>query len=234
MGVCDISADYEGCVEFTKRFTSIEEPFLVYDGQEKTFYEKIADAKENCVLFHCVDHLPAEMPVEASHHFGEKLFPFVKSVVESPINKSFEEQTKDLPPEIANAVICSNGKLTPNFRYIPDLRKINEKEAQQKRYEEEAPKKGIPRNLSIVTLSLKGHLFDTKCFNSCIDICEEHSVQFRVIGWDIGNQSTQFSSVSLQMVAREKLKLSDALDKIEEVAEKCNVELENVEESTMA
>mmetsp|Transcript_14194 Transcript_14194/g.24130 ORF Transcript_14194/g.24130 Transcript_14194/m.24130 type:complete len:186 (-) Transcript_14194:739-1296(-) len=34
MGVCDISADYEGCIEFTKRFTSIDEPFLVYDGQK--------------------------------------------------------------------------------------------------------------------------------------------------------------------------------------------------------
>jgi alpha-aminoadipic semialdehyde synthase len=30
MGVCDISADYEGSIEFTKRFTSIEEPFLVW------------------------------------------------------------------------------------------------------------------------------------------------------------------------------------------------------------
>jgi len=35
LGVCDISADYAGCIEFTKRFTSIEEPFLVYDCQER-------------------------------------------------------------------------------------------------------------------------------------------------------------------------------------------------------
>jgi alpha-aminoadipic semialdehyde synthase len=32
LGVCDISADFEGSIEFTNRFTSIEEPFLVYDG----------------------------------------------------------------------------------------------------------------------------------------------------------------------------------------------------------
>lgn len=31
LGVCDISADYEGSVQFTNRFTTIEEPFLVYD-----------------------------------------------------------------------------------------------------------------------------------------------------------------------------------------------------------
>jgi alpha-aminoadipic semialdehyde synthase len=31
LGVCDISADFEGSIQFTNRFTSIEEPFLVYD-----------------------------------------------------------------------------------------------------------------------------------------------------------------------------------------------------------
>jgi hypothetical protein len=36
------------------------------------FKEKISDAKkdENYILFHSVDHLPAEMPLEASNHFG--------------------------------------------------------------------------------------------------------------------------------------------------------------------
>jgi alpha-aminoadipic semialdehyde synthase len=31
MGVTDISADYEGSIEFTSEFTSIEEPFLLWD-----------------------------------------------------------------------------------------------------------------------------------------------------------------------------------------------------------
>jgi len=41
MGVCDISADYEGSIEFTNRFTSIEEPFLVWDAIKNEFREKI-------------------------------------------------------------------------------------------------------------------------------------------------------------------------------------------------
>lgn len=32
IGVCDISADYKGSIEFTRRFTSIEEPFIIYDA----------------------------------------------------------------------------------------------------------------------------------------------------------------------------------------------------------
>lgn len=71
MGVCDISADYMGSVEFTKRFTSIEHPFLLYDPISEEFAEKMDEMKENSILFHSVDHLPAEMPKEASNHFGE-------------------------------------------------------------------------------------------------------------------------------------------------------------------
>jgi len=77
LGVCDVSADYEGCIEFTRRFTSIEEPFLVYNADTNDFKEKIGLATKNSILFHSVDHLPAEMPKEASNHFGEALFPFV-------------------------------------------------------------------------------------------------------------------------------------------------------------
>ena len=81
------------------------------------FKEKIAQMEPNDILFTSVDHLPAEMPVEASRHFGSKLLPFVEAVVRSDFKKPWEEQT-DLPIEIANAVICAHGKLTPNFEYI--------------------------------------------------------------------------------------------------------------------
>ena len=42
LGVCDISADYEGSIEFTSRFTNIEEPFLLYDPLRQSFKEKIS------------------------------------------------------------------------------------------------------------------------------------------------------------------------------------------------
>lgn len=32
LGISDISADYCGSIEFTSRFTPIEDPFLVYDA----------------------------------------------------------------------------------------------------------------------------------------------------------------------------------------------------------
>jgi alpha-aminoadipic semialdehyde synthase len=89
LGVCDISADYMGSVEFTSKFTSIEQPFLLYDPLTEEFKESMNDANENSILFHSVDHLPAEMPKEASNHFGDKLNPFVKAVVNSDFSKPF-------------------------------------------------------------------------------------------------------------------------------------------------
>lgn len=117
LGLTDISADYEGSIEFTSRFTSIEEPFLLYDPVNMTFKEKISDLEKNEILFHSVDHLPAEMPKEASNHFGSKLMPFVKAVLDSKFDQPWD-QVKDLPEEIYNAVIVANGKLTPQYEYI--------------------------------------------------------------------------------------------------------------------
>ena len=91
MGVCDISADYEGSIEFTERFTNIEQPFLLWDAVAGEFKEKFEEVNDNCILFHSVDHLPAEMPKEASNHFGEQLYQFVSKVAKSDINLSFDE-----------------------------------------------------------------------------------------------------------------------------------------------
>lgn len=117
MGVTDISADYEGSVEFTSHFTSIEEPFLLYNPIDGAFRQKIDLLEGEDILFTSVDHLPAEMPKEASNHFGSKLMPFVERVVRSDFSKPFAEQS-DLPDEIRGAIITAHGALTPDFAYI--------------------------------------------------------------------------------------------------------------------
>lgn len=118
------------------------------------------------------------MPKEASNHFGEQLCPFIKAVAESDFSKPLEEQ--GLPAEIETAIITCHGQLTKNYEYISKLRTINEQIEQPKG-------KGLRRNNSFIVLGLEGHLFDTKCFNECIDICEKHKVRFSIVSWDVGN-----------------------------------------------
>jgi len=154
MGVTDISADYEGSIEFTSRFTSIEEPFLLYDSVTHEFKEKISEMNDDEILFTSVDHLPAEMPKEAANHFGSKLMPFVEQVVKSDFSRPFSEQD-DLPEEIRNAVICAHGKLTPEYSYIAKLRELNE------RAEKSDIGDDSSRGMQGFTICLTGHLFDT-------------------------------------------------------------------------
>jgi alpha-aminoadipic semialdehyde synthase len=119
------------------------------------FREKMDELQENDILFHSVDHLPAEMPKEASNHFGSQLLQFVERVVKSDFSKPFEEQD-DLPEEIKNACITAHGQLTPDFAYISKLREANELIAAKS-------DKGDSESLGLqgFTIMLTGHLFDT-------------------------------------------------------------------------
>ena len=67
-------------------------PEFLVDAPNTTNEEKINDElTSDDILFTSVDHLPAEMPKEASNHFGSKLLPFVEAVVKSDFSKPFAE-----------------------------------------------------------------------------------------------------------------------------------------------
>ena len=63
-----------------------------------------------------IDNLPTELPRNASISFGESLIKFVPSIVESDFTVPFEDLK--VVPEIKNAIIVYNGKLTPKFEYL--------------------------------------------------------------------------------------------------------------------
>lgn len=188
MGVCDISADYEGSIDFTSRFTSIEEPFLLYNPFDGEFKEKIGEMVDNDILFHSVDHLPAEMPKEASNHFGSCLLPFVEAVVNSDFTKPFEEQT-DLPAEIYGACITAHGKLTPDYEYIWKLKELN---ACIKPEDGESS-----HGMQGFTLILEGHIFDKNLINNCLNICEDKALTFRIVHLKVGNSVSENTSVTI-------------------------------------
>mmetsp|Transcript_48301 Transcript_48301/g.35476 ORF Transcript_48301/g.35476 Transcript_48301/m.35476 type:complete len:314 (+) Transcript_48301:692-1633(+) len=231
MGICDISADFQGSIEFTSRFTSIEDPFLVYDAVKGQFYEKISEANADCILFHSVDHLPAEMPKEASNYFGSQLLPFLKEVVCSDPSLPFEQMT-DLPPEIKNAVICCHGELTPNFQYIAKLRKSNEYAAkQQEQYlqkmkENMRKSSSVRRGLTFLTVVISGNLIETNFFNSCVDIFVKYEMSFRVVEWEVLNSSLQSSSVTVQLVAKDNPTMDEVIDVLEEAAKTLDIKVE--------
>jgi len=69
-----------------------------------------------------VDILPAELPREATHHFGDALFPFLDRLA-APAG-----QFVNLPAELAGATIADAGELTPRFKYIEAIREARKRD----------------------------------------------------------------------------------------------------------
>lgn len=217
LGACDISADYEGSLEFTSRFTTIEEPFLLYDPITMEFREKIANMEsDKDLLFHCVDHLPAEMPKEASNHFGSQLYQFVKDVTESDATAPWKEQA--LPEEIKNAVICVNGELTEDYQYIQQLREYNERNTAEHKTD----------GMQGFTYQVSGHLFDKMVFNKILDIAEHKGVHLRVVNWHIGNTMEEDTALTFQIISTSEPALEEAEDRIKALCKQQDVGIKTV------
>ncbi|GFO42770.1 alpha-aminoadipic semialdehyde synthase, mitochondrial [Plakobranchus ocellatus] len=117
LAICDISADPGGSIEFMKECTTIDRPFSLYDAEQNVDKESFAG---DGVLICSIDNMPAQIPREATEYFGSLLLPYVNDMLASDPQSSFEDYKCN--PIVKNAVIASNGKLTPNYEYIADLR----------------------------------------------------------------------------------------------------------------
>ncbi|WAR25052.1 AASS-like protein [Mya arenaria] len=118
ISLCDISADPGGSIEFMKDCTTIDKPFCLYDAE---LNQETESFKGDGVLICSIDNMPAQMPREATEYFGSLLLPYIPEILKSDAVSSFEDY--DANPTVRNAVIASNGELTPNFQYISEMRK---------------------------------------------------------------------------------------------------------------
>uniref|UniRef100_A0A671V1V5 Aminoadipate-semialdehyde synthase n=1 Tax=Sparus aurata TaxID=8175 RepID=A0A671V1V5_SPAAU len=107
LAICDISADTGGSIEFMTECTTIDKPFCMYDADQHIDHDSV---EGNGILMCSIDNLPAQLPIEATEYFGDRLFPYIWEMV-----RRF------------TAVITSNGALTPKFEYIEKLRERREK-----------------------------------------------------------------------------------------------------------
>ncbi|KAA8590419.1 hypothetical protein FQN60_014353 [Etheostoma spectabile] len=74
----------------------------------------------NGILMCSIDNLPAQLPIGATEYFGDRLFPYIWEMLPSDATRPLEEE--DFSPQVRDAVITSNGVLTPKFEYIEKLR----------------------------------------------------------------------------------------------------------------
>lgn len=122
LALCDISADPGGSIEFMKECTTIDKPFCLYDAEQNMNTESFSG---NGILICSIDNMPAQIPREATEYFGSLLLPHVEHMLKCDATRPFEElQTSRV---VKDAIIASNGKLTPKYEYIAALRKERER-----------------------------------------------------------------------------------------------------------
>ncbi len=111
--LADLSCDVDGSIQPTVRSTDSSDPVYVYEPATGAARPGV-DGRGPVVL--AVDNLPAELPRDASEHFGDALHPFVAGLAAADFEASWEHLT--LPAALLGAVIAHAGELTPPFRYL--------------------------------------------------------------------------------------------------------------------
>ncbi|NHJ86969.1 MAG: hypothetical protein FK734_16015 [Asgard group archaeon] len=109
----DISCDVLGGVEATVRISYIKKPFYVYNPIDDTANDGVFGRG---VVILAIDHLPSEIPRDASDFFSNTLLPFIPTIANANYKGTIEES--GLQNEIKKSVILWKGKFTKPFEYI--------------------------------------------------------------------------------------------------------------------
>ncbi|KAI5643420.1 saccharopine dehydrogenase NADP binding domain-containing protein [Phthorimaea operculella] len=120
LAICDISADPGGSIEFMNECTTIDTPFCLYDADRN---KDTKSFKGPGVLVCSIDNMPTQLPRESTDFFGDLLYPYAEDIMNSDATKPLEEH--NFTPVVQGAIITSNGRLTPPFEYINELRQAN-------------------------------------------------------------------------------------------------------------
>jgi saccharopine dehydrogenase (NAD+, L-lysine-forming) len=119
--IADISCDVDGSIEANVRSTDPGDPVYVYDPAAGTARSGFVGAGP---VILAVDNLPAELPRDASEHFGDSLFPFVSPLAAADFSVPFE--LLSLPAALLGAVVTHAGELAPRYRHLEsDLRRAD-------------------------------------------------------------------------------------------------------------
>jgi len=122
IGICDISADPGGSIEFMQECTTIDNPFCLYDPELNTSESQSFAGKG--FLICSIDNMPTQMPLESTDMFGNLLFPYIMDIIRSDASKPVEEE--NFSEVVKTAIITDNGKLRPMYEYIQELRSKQE------------------------------------------------------------------------------------------------------------
>ena len=114
-GIADITCDVNGSIECNIKTTNSGMPAYLVDPLTRNIHD---GHKGNGMVLLAVDNLPAELPNDASVFFSGQLRKYVVNILQADYNTSLDQS--GLHPDVKNAVIVYNGKLTSNYEYLQE------------------------------------------------------------------------------------------------------------------
>ena len=153
LAICDISADPGGSIEFMNECTTIDTPFCLYDADRN---KDTKSFKGPGVLVCSIDNMPTQLPKESTDFYGNLLYPYVLDIIQSDAKIPLEEH--NFSPAVQDAIIASNGRLTPNFEYIQEMRLLNQRSKHKADNREEQNKTVVVLGAGYVSAPLVEYL----------------------------------------------------------------------------
>lgn len=117
MGICDITCDVGGSIELLKHITTVADPFYTIDLETHLMNRRFEELTDKSILYHAVDHLPCELPIDASIDFSHDLLQVIKKMIGSVYTDKFEEESV-IPKEIKEGCETWNGRLCTKYSYL--------------------------------------------------------------------------------------------------------------------
>lgn len=218
VGICEITCDLDGSVEALQSYSSIDEPFFVFNPESGTRTDGV---RGDGILLIAVDQLPTEFAEDASRHFGNQLVPLLKDLAGDAANSnvsSLSEHThKVLQHEWRGAVIAVDGALTPQWATISKERAINERAAEIARHQSKS-KSNLKSDWFEQIITLSGHLFDSTFINRALDLVESEPVRCKILNWKLGKDTSAHTSVNLSITSQVHADLMGVIGELHSLA----------------
>lgn len=119
--IADISCDYMGSIEATRRFTSQDNPVMTYTADGSL----VDDIQLQGIGMITTDNLPAELPHDSSVHFSSLLTPFLQEVLANDLSTPYASWK--LPPALRRATILVEGRFTKHYQYMEEFLPLDER-----------------------------------------------------------------------------------------------------------
>ncbi len=117
--ISDVTCDIRGSLWCTHREATVDKPVISYDPDSDTVVDGL---DPSLVVTTCVDNLPAQLAVSCSEVLSRSLSAVIRDMARLDTSQPLEHWEPQLDRDaLADAFICYNGRLMPQYRHLESL-----------------------------------------------------------------------------------------------------------------